>query len=259
MRLQNKVAVITGAGGYVGSATAIKLAEEGARVVVNDISLDKAEETVKNINKKGGKAIAVKADITNREEVKAMMDKAVKEFGKIDILVNVAGGPLGRAKRLLDLSDEDWRCVIDLNLTGSFNCIQAVAKYMMEQKYGKIVNTSSTAKNGVPWFAHLGQSNYSSAKAGLIGLTRSLAQELAPYNINVNCVIPGPIETPKSKGLFQKLEEDPQVRVSPLRLIPLRRLAKPSDVANAILFLVSDEADYITGSFLYVSGGMWGG
>lgn len=257
MRLQDKIAVVTGAGGYIGSAIAVRLAEEGAKVIVNDMSSDKAEKTVKEISNTGGKAIVIQADVTDRGEVGSMMDRTVEIFGRVNILVNVAGGP--RNNLLTDLSEEDWDYTINLNLKGSFNCIQAAAKYMMKQKHGKIVNTSSTAKNGVPWFSHIGQSNYSSAKAALTGLTRSLAQELAPYSINVNCVIPGPVETPKSRELFRQLEKDPQVRVSPLRLIPLRRLGKPADVANAVLFLASEEASYITGSLLYVSGGLWGG
>jgi len=256
MRIKNKVAVITGAAGYIGREVAIRLAEEGAKVTVNDIDRNKMDKVVKEINKIGQEAIAIEADITKKSQVQNMMDETVKRFGKLDILVNVAGGH--RFGLVTEVPEENWNYEIDLNLKGSFNCIQAAAKYMKKQKYGKIINVSSTAKDGVPWFYHMGQSGYASAKAGLIGLTRCLTYELAPYNINVNCVVPGPIETPESKEVFDPLGKDPRVEVTPTKLIPLKKLGKPIDVANAVLFLVSDEANYITGHSLYVSGGLYG-
>lgn len=255
MRVEGKSAIVTGAAGYIGSAIARRLAQEGAKVVVNDISKDKIEKVVKEIKKEGGEALGIQADVSKKDEVEGMVEEGVEKFGKLDILVNVAGVP--KFGLVTEFAQQDWDFEMDINLKGSFNCIQAAAKYMKKQKYGKIVNTSSTAKDGVPWFYHMGNSGYASSKAGLIGLTRALTYELAPHNINVNCVVPGPIETPQSKPLFDSLEEDANLKkATASKAIPFGRLGKPADVANAVLFLVSDEASYITGHSLYVSGGL---
>jgi len=255
LRLKEKVAIVTGGGGYVGTATCNKLAGEGAIVFVNDLYESKVADTVKQVAAQGGTAEPLVFDVAQSAQVTAAIDGAAKKYGRIDILVNVAGGP--KNNLVTEMTDEEWDYAVDLNLKGSFNCIKAVVRHMKRQKGGKIVNTSSTSKEGVPWFSHSGQANYASANAGLIGLMRALTYELASYNININCVVPGPIETPKSRDNFAKLETDPRVRVSPLALIPLGRLATPQDVANGIAFLVSEEADYITGTALNICGGLF--
>jgi len=256
MRLKDKVAIVTGATDYIGQAVAVRLAEEGAKIVINDLNKEKMDEVVKEINRLRGEAIAIEADIAKREQVKDMVDETFKRFGKLDILANTAGRH--KYNLVTEIPEETWNREIDLNLKASFNCIQAVAEYMIKQKYGKIINISSTAKDGVPWFSHRGHSSFAAARAGVIGLTRSLAYELGVYNININCVVLGPIETPRTKEIFGSLETDPKVEVLPTKMIALERLGKPIDVANAVLFLASDEADYITGHSLYVSGGLYG-
>ena len=225
-------------------------------MAVNDIAGEKAEETVRKIEERGGQAETSVFDVTLLPDVQKAIDRLVERHKRIDILVNVAGGP--KNVLVTDMTEEEWNYANDLNLKGTFHCIRAATRHMIAQKSGKIVCTSSTSKYGVPWFFHIGQSNYAAANAGLIGLTRALTYELAPFGININCVVPGPIETPKSKPMFEKLEHDQRVKVSPLRAIPLGRLAKPVDVANGIVFLVSSEADYITGTVLNISGGLFG-
>lgn len=221
---------------------------------MNDIVAEKAEGVAREIREAGGVAKAASFDVTRADVVEEIISAVVREMGPIDILVNVAGGP--KNNLVNQLTEEEWDYAVDLNLKGSFNCIRAVVKHMILRKYGRIVNTASTSMFGVPWFAHIGQSNYAASNAGLVGLTRSLAYELGPHGININCVVPGPIKTPKSKAAFEKLERDPAVKTSPLRLIPLGRLGRPDDVANGISFLVSDDADYITGAFLHICGGL---
>jgi NAD(P)-dependent dehydrogenase (short-subunit alcohol dehydrogenase family) len=224
---------------------ALRLAEEGARVMVNDKNLKRAQETVHLVAVQGGEAMAQGADVTRTEEVKAMFDQVIQQWGKLDILVNNAGDI--RDALLQNMTDEAWDVVIDLSLKGSFVCARAVAPFMMERGYGKIVNISSMAYKG-----NVGQTNYVSAKAGIVGLTHALGLELARYGINVNCVAPGLINTPKSATLDKRVME---------RLIqktPMRRMGEIVDIANAVLFLVSDESKYITRQVVHVSGGMEG-
>jgi len=245
MRLRDRVAIITGAGGDLGRGMALRLAEEGARVMVNDKNLKRAQETVHLVAVQGGEAMAQGADVTRTEEVKAMFDQVIQQWGKLDILVNNAGDI--RDALLQNMTDEAWDAVIDLSLKGSFVCARAVAPFMMERGYGKIVNISSMAYKG-----NVGQTNYVSAKAGIVGLTHALGLELARYGINVNCVAPGLINTPKSATLDKRVME---------RLIqktPMRRMGEIVDIANAVLFLVSDESKYITRQVVHVSGGMEG-
>jgi NAD(P)-dependent dehydrogenase (short-subunit alcohol dehydrogenase family) len=245
MRLKGKAALITGAGGDLGRGMALRFIEEGARVMVNDKNLEKALETVNLVVQQGGTAVANTGDLTKADEVRGMVEQLIKEWGKIDILVNNAGDV--RDALLTKMTEEDWDFVVDLNLKGSFLCARAVAPHMIEQGYGKIVNISSMAYKG-----NIGQTNYVSAKAGVVGLTQALGLELARYGINVNCVAPGLIDTPKARTLDEKTRE----RL--VKITPMRRLGEIIDIANAVLFLASDESKYITRQTIHVSGGMEG-
>jgi NAD(P)-dependent dehydrogenase (short-subunit alcohol dehydrogenase family) len=245
MRLKGKAALITGAGGDLGRGMALRFAEEGARVMVNDKNLEKASETVNLVVQQGGTAVANGGDLTKEDEVRGMVEQLIKEWGKIDILVNNAGDV--RDALLTKMTEENWDFVLDLNLKGSFLCARAVAPHMIEQGYGKIVNISSMAYKG-----NIGQTNYVSAKAGVVGLTQALGLELARYGVNVNCVAPGLIDTPKAQTLDEKTRE----RL--VKITPMRRMGEIVDIANAVLFLASDESKYITRQIIHVSGGMEG-
>ncbi|WP_069791334.1 3-oxoacyl-[acyl-carrier-protein] reductase [Cyanobacterium sp. IPPAS B-1200] len=242
-KLKDQVAVITGASRGIGKASAIALAEEGAKVVVNYASnSEAADKVVTEITEAGGSAIAIKADVSNPEEVDNLFKEAVKQFGKIDILVNNAG--ITRDTLMLRMKLEDWQQVINLNLTGVFLCCKAVSKMMLKQRSGKIINISSVAgQMGNP-----GQANYSAAKAGVIGLTKTLAKEFASRGVTVNAVAPGFIETDMTSGL-----EADEI----LKFIPLARYGKPEEIAGMIRFLAADKASsYITGQVFNVDGGM---
>lgn len=245
MRLKDRVAIVTGAGGDLGRGMALRFAEEGARIVVNDKNLSKAEETVRLVAGQGGAAIAHGADVTSSTEVNDMVRTALDKWGKIDILVNNAGDV--RDALLVKMSEEQWDFVVDLCLKGSFVCAKNVAPHMIERRYGKIVNITSMAYKG-----NVGQTNYVAAKAGIVGMTHALGLELGRYNINVNCVAPGLIDTPKSAGL------PAEVRERLLKVVPLRRMGDIVDIANAVVFLASEEAKYITRHTIHVSGGMEG-
>ena len=245
MRLREKVALITGAGGDLGRGMALRFAEEGAKVMVNDKNLGKAQETVDLVTKQGGVAAPNGADLTKAEEVKEMVGQVIREWDRLDILVNNAGDI--RDALLTKMSDEDWDFVVDLNLKASFLCARAVAPHMIERGYGKIVNISSMAYKG-----NIGQTNYVAAKAGVVGLTQALGLELARYGINVNCVAPGLIDTPKARTLDEK------VRDILVKKTPMRHMGEIIDIANPVLFLVSDESKYITRQTIHVSGGMEG-
>ncbi len=245
MRLAGKTAIITGAGGDLGRGTAVRLTEEGARVLVNDIRLERAEETVAMVTGAGGEAMANAADITDAEAVGAMVEQALSAWGQVDILVNNAGDI--RDSLIAKMSEEAWDWVLDLNLKGSFLCTRAVAPHMIERTSGRIVNLSSLAYKG-----NIGQANYVSAKSGIIGLTQASGLEFARYGISVNCVAPGLIDTPKTDTL------DEATRERLVRLTPMRRMGEIVDIANAILFFVSDEAKYVTRQVIHVSGGMEG-
>ena len=241
--LQGKVAIVTGSSRGIGKQTAIALAQEGANVVVNYAnSSEAAEEVVKIIIDNGSNAIALKADVSKAEEVDILIKSTIEKFGKIDILVNNAG--ITRDGLLLRMKLQDWQKVIDLNLTGVFLCTKAVIKPMIKQKSGRIINiTSVSGLMGNP-----GQSNYSAAKAGVIGFTKTIAKEVASRGVTVNAVAPGFIETDMTHGL--KAEEI-------LNLIPLKRFGKPEEIAGMIKFLAGDEAAaYITGQVFNVDGGM---
>lgn len=244
-KLTGKTAIVTGASRGIGAAIARRFAEEGANIVVNySGSQDKAEAVVTEIEQAGGKAIAVKANVADADAVKAMADAAMKEFGSIDILVNNAG--ITRDNLMMRMKEDEWDDVINTNLKGVFLCTKAVTRQMMKQRAGRIVNIASIV--GV--MGNAGQANYVAAKAGVIGLTKTTARELASRGITANAVAPGFITT----DMTEKLGDD--VQSSMLAQIPLARFGAPEDVANAALFLASDEASYVTGQTLHLDGGM---
>lgn len=245
MELTGKVALVTGAAQGIGKAVALLLARNGADMVVSDINFEKAQETVKEVETIGRKAMAMKVDVSNFNDVDQMTKAILERFGKIDILINNAG--IARDKLILRMTEEDWDAVIDINLKGTFNCTKAVLKQMIKQKTGKIVNIASV----VGEMGNAGQSNYAASKAGVIGLTKTIAREVAQRGINVNAIAPGYIETSMTDALPEKAKEELK------RLIPLERLGRPEDVAHAVLFLVLEASSYITGQVLNVNGGLY--
>lgn len=248
-KLNGRVAVVTGGGRGIGQAEAVRLAEEGAIVAVCDLRETDAAETADIIRQAGGKAAGFGADVTRREEVESMMAQVAEKFGPIGILVNNAG--ITRDNLLFKMTDEDWDLVMATHLKGSFLCARAAQRYMVEQRWGKIVNTSSTSALG-----NRGQANYSAAKAGLQGFTRTLAIELGPFNINVNAVAPGFVDTEMTRQTAQRMGLDPeQFKTVAASQIPLRRVGLPRDIANVVAFLCSDEASFVSGQVLYVRGG----
>ncbi|MFJ7933108.1 3-oxoacyl-[acyl-carrier-protein] reductase [Sporosarcina sp. NPDC096371] len=244
-KFEGKAAIVTGASRGIGREIALLLAKEGARVAVNySGSKDKADEVVNLIVESGGEAFAIQADVSNADSVKAMVDQTLETFGSIDILVNNAG--ITRDNLLMRMKDDEWDDVISINLKGVFLCTKGVTRQMMRQRAGKIVNVASIV--GVS--GNAGQANYVAAKAGVIGFTKTVAKELASRNINVNAVAPGFITT----DMTDALNED--VKGQMLSTIPLGKLGSPADVAKTVLFLLSDDAAYITGQTIHVDGGM---
>jgi len=244
MKLESKVAIVTGGARGIGKAIALALAREGAQVIVNDVNLEGAEEVVEQISSMGRQAKAMKADISKREEVKKMIQETLAIFHKIDILVNNAG--IIRRGSLEDHTEEDWDKVIAVNLKGTFNCAKEVVPIMKKQRYGKIINISSVAgKVGDIASAP----SYGASKGAINAFTKSLARELAPYGINVNAVAPHAIETEMSA------EWSEEKRCQIISQIPLGRLGRSEEVAEAVVFLVSDGAAFITGEILDVNGG----
>jgi len=249
MKLKNKVALITGAGSGIGRATAILFAKEGAKVVVADIAKEAAEETVKLIKEAGGDAIFALADVTKASDVQKMIETAVNHYGRIDILFNNAG--VNIMAPISETSEELWDKIISINLKGVFLGCKYAAPVMIKQGGGVIINTAST-------FAFVGALNFSAycaSKGGVAAFTRALALELAPYKIRVNCICPGTIETPLVRQIWEKSGKPEEMRESRLKLHPIGRLGKPEDVANAALFLASDDSSFITGTALFVDGG----
>ncbi len=244
MRLKGKVALVTGAGRGIGREIALTLAKEGARVVVNDINEEMAEKTAEDIKKDGFEAYGVKADITDLEEVQEMINKIREKFGPVDILVNNAG--YWTIKQFKDTTPEDWKKDIGICFIGTMNCCKAVLEDMMNKKYGRIINIASDAgRIGEPFL-----SVYSGAKAAVIGFAKALAKEVARYNITVNNVAAGVTKTPGVEGFISMIGEEKLVKA-----YPMRRLANPKDIANAVLFFALEESEYITGQTLSVSGG----
>lgn len=247
MRLKDKVAIVTGSGRGIGEGIALRFAEEGAKIVVNDINEADALRTVEKIKNMGRQAVAVVGSVASREIAQKMVDTAVNEFGTVDILVNNAG--IIRDAMLHKMTDEQWDQVIEVNLKGVFLCTQCAARVMREKGYGKIINISSTSWRGNP-----GQLNYSATKAGVIGMTKTAAKELAPKGINVNVIAPGMIWTDMIKSMppaiLEKMEKGLPF------IVPLNRKGTPQDVANLALFLASDESSFITGQLIHCDGGM---
>jgi 3-oxoacyl-[acyl-carrier protein] reductase len=251
-RVQDRVAVVTGAGNGIGQAIALRLAEEGALVVGGDVDGTALDQTVDAIMSSGGTALGVVGDLTQAGPAKALIDAAVERFGRLEILVNNVGG--GRPGRIWELPEETWDGVLTLNLRAMFLCTRAASPVMMRRRYGKIVSISSGAREGTPWSAYYeGAAPYSTAKAGVHGFTRDVALELAEYGVNVNAVAPGPVETERIGPNLRRMNET--LEYSPNKMTPLRRLAQPIEIAHAVLFLASDEAAYITGHTLPVTGG----
>jgi 3-oxoacyl-[acyl-carrier protein] reductase len=243
--MSTKTAFVTGASRGIGRACAIALAQSGVRVAVAARDLKKLEETADQIRSAGGEAFVVPIDISSADSIKQAMAKAAEDFGRIDILVNNAG--ITRDGLALRMKKDDWDAVLAANLTGAFLAIQQVLHGMMRERWGRIINISSVvAEAGNP-----GQANYVASKAGLIGLTKTLAQEMASRNITVNAVAPGFIDTDMTANLSAELKDNM------LSHIPLRRFGKPEDIASAVRFLASEEAGYITGHVLDVNGGMY--
>lgn len=243
--LQGRVAIVTGAGGDLGRAIALRLAQAGASILVNDRDLERAQQTCALITAASGRALADAGDVTDSVAIAAMTERAVHAFGGIDILVNNAGGI--RDALLGKMSEQDWDQVCDLNLKAAFLCARAALPHLRGSAAARIVNIASMA-----YLGNVGQSNYAAAKAGLVGLTRSLGLELARERITVNCVAPGLIETPKSASLPEA------VRERLIRTTPMRCMGKVDDISNAVLFFSSDLAAFATRQVLHVSGGMEG-
>jgi len=243
--LEGRVAIITGAGRGIGAATARVLAENGAKVVVTDI-LPEREEVASKIKVEGFDALAIKVDVTNKEEIDQAVEKTMEAFGRIDILVNNAG--IFPPSTLEEMKKEDWDKVIDVNLNGTFNWTKAVLPVMEEQKYGRIVNIASIAGAVIGWGGNL--VHYAASKAGILGFTRSAALSLAPHRITINVITPGIIDTgaPQAVNTKEALE-------AAISMVPMKRMGKPEEIAHTVAFLASESASYITGACIVVDGG----
>lgn len=248
--------IITGAAGSIGRATAAKLSGRGASLLLNDTDSAGLAAVTASIREAGGQVISDSADVTVKEQVMEMVRRGMETFGRLDFIVCIVGG--ARNSSFLDISEEEWEWVMGINLKSAFLCAQAIAPHMIARKSGRIVTISSFAKDGVRWFAPIGHSrvHYSAAKAGVAAFTRALSIELGPYGITANCVVPGPIRLPRSKSLWDRVESDPAVKIRPADLITLQRYCEPEDVAGSVAFCLSEDAAYVTGAELYVTGGM---
>ncbi|MGQ9622708.1 MAG: 3-oxoacyl-[acyl-carrier-protein] reductase [Candidatus Caldatribacteriaceae bacterium] len=246
MSFEGKVALVTGARRGIGFAIAKTLGRGGAKVAVNDVvSLEEMSETVESLRKEGIDALGYAVDVTSRDGIREMVEDIIKRWGHIDILVNNAG--ITRDALFVRMKDEDWKAVLDVCVQGTYNCTKEVLRYMMKQRYGRVINISSIV--GV--IGNAGQTNYSTAKAALLGFTKSLAREVAPLGITVNAIAPGFIDT----EMTRRLPED--VRAIWLQQVPMRRWGEPEEVAQLVAFLASQAAGYITGQTIHINGGLF--
>lgn len=245
MDFRGKTALVTGSGSGIGRAIAVLLAQKGADIVVNDVSLAQAESTSKEVRGLDRKALICLANVADKKAVDEMFSQVKSNFGKIDILVNNAG--ITRDNVLSKMSDDEWDQVIDINVKGVFNCCRCASEMMTEASSGKIVNIASVAGQ----VGNIGQVNYSASKGAVISMTKTMAKELAPYRINVNAVSPGFIKTPMTDAVPEK------IKAYLVKQIPLGRVGTPQDIANAVAFLSSDLSDYITGQVLNCNGGLF--
>jgi len=244
MRVKDKVVIITGSGSGIGKETALLFSREGGKLVVADVNDKAGEETAEQIRKNGGDAFFAHLDVSNREQVKQVVKDTISKYGKIDVLINNAG--IIQDALVVKMTEEQWDRVIDINLKGPFNCIQGVVEQMMIQGSGVIINISSI----VALYGNVGQTNYAATKSGLIGITKTLSKELGRKGIRVNAVAPGFIHTPMTASIPEKILDMMKEKT------PLKRLGKPEDVANTLLFLSSDEASFINGAVISVDGGL---
>jgi len=243
MRLKGKKAIVTGAGQGIGRSIALKMAQEGADTAIAEMNPSTGASAAKEVEALGRRALSISVDVADPQQVQGMVDQVLKAWKRIDILVNNAG--FDRPGNLLKVKEEDWDAVLGVHLKGTLNCIQAVAPHMIENHYGKIVNVSSVwGKSGA-----VSEVSYSTAKAGIIGLTKSVARELGRYQINVNVILPGLILTPTISKMAEKYQN------LIIENTPLKRIGHPEEVANVVAFLASDEAGFVTGAMVEVSGG----
>ncbi len=250
--LTNKIAIVTGARRGIGRGIALMLAQAGAKVVVSDLNLEECQKVVDEIKKIGSDGLAVKCDVTNQKEVNEMIRKTIEKFGRVDILVNNAG--IAPFKPFLEITEDEWNKVLDVNLKGYYLCAQAAAKEMIKNGWGRIINIASIAMGQVG-FGFPNLTHYCASKGGIVAFTEALALELAPKGINVNAISPGVIATEMAKPVL----EDEKTFKTILARVPKGRVGQPEDIAAAVVFLASEEADYITGATLVVDGGWLAG